>query len=84
LSVASEVQAGQTSVSVSNLKDATGRAVRAPLTRTITTGSASLPASTLAFSSPTLTLQAGDTRALRYLGNAPDSVRGAGGEIVSY
>ncbi|CAJ3254289.1 LysM domain-containing protein [Burkholderia pseudomallei] len=84
LTLATDVQPGQTTVTVSNLKDATGRAVRPPLTRTVTTGSASLPASTLAFSSPKLTLQAGDTRALTYLVNAPDSVRGAGGEIVSY
>ncbi|MDQ7981740.1 Ig-like domain-containing protein [Paraburkholderia sp. SARCC-3016] len=84
LALATDVQPGQTTVTVSNLKDATGRAIRPPLMRTVTTGSASLPASTLAFSSPKLTLQTGDARALTYLVSAPDSVRGAGGEIVSY
>ncbi|MCU9952106.1 LysM peptidoglycan-binding domain-containing protein [Burkholderia sp. BKH01] len=84
LVLATDVQPGQTTVTVSGVKDASGRAVRPPLVRTVTTGSAGLPASTLAFSSPKLTLQTGDARNLTYLVNAPDSVRGAGGELVSY
>ncbi|MGC3028960.1 LysM peptidoglycan-binding domain-containing protein [Burkholderia sp. DN3021] len=84
LALATDAQPGQTSVTVSNLKDALGRAVRPPLARTVTTGSAGLPASTLAFSAPKLTLQTGDARNLTYLVNAPESVRGAGGELVSY
>jgi LysM repeat protein len=84
LTLTRAVQPGQTTVTVGKLRDTQKRPLRAPLTRTVTTGSADLPARTLTFSAPKLTLQTGPARNLTYLLNAPASVRGAGGELVSY
>ncbi|MFL5539885.1 MAG: peptidoglycan-binding protein LysM, partial [Longimicrobiaceae bacterium] len=84
LTTSKDVVPGTTTATVANLVDVLGRPVRAPLVQTVTTGSVEEPASTLVFSSPKLALATGTGVPLTFLLSAPETVRGAGGEVVSY
>jgi LysM repeat protein len=84
LGLSGEVVPGSTTVTASNLKDVQGRDLKPPLVQTVlTTDASGQVRSEIGFTSPKLALASG-TQPLPFLLTASETVRGAGGQVISY